>query len=141
MLCSSTYAQEPSATQVTITNTTDHTIRLLRVKFKFVGSNTISENNHAWAKVVVKKIDPQETVVIDPLEAKQVGVVGNVARYFDNPQILLMRIDSSKIHRNFHHGTFRKIDLVIYDHNEKDRITTSKFYGITQDRKIKKATT
>lgn len=140
MLCSLTYAQTPSATQVTITNNTDHTIRRLRCKFKFVGKNTISENNHAWGKVVIKKIDPQETIVIDPvLEATQVGVLGPIARYFEDPQVLLVRIDSGKIHRNFHHGTFRKIDLSIYTHKEKDIVTSSNYYDIIQQRKIKKA--
>lgn len=115
-----------SIDKLKLTNSTDHRIRNIKVLFTFIGETTASEQHHLEGKFFIKQLNPGKSITVDPRQAKHVGVIGTVYEHFDNPRILIRRIDSSTARRGFTKpGTDSHNDLEFVTHNEKDVIRSS----------------
>lgn len=116
-----------------ITNETNKNIKYLEATFVFRGrfakkTKEIAERNRIEGTLGEKRINPGQTIVLNPYQATKVGVVHPVASYFKEPTIYLRRIVTyaPRAHRKFanaisKYGTRSKRDLVIYA-NKYDKL-------------------
>jgi hypothetical protein len=114
---------------IDLTNSTDHTIKNIKVRFMFIGNNDASDQHHVPGKVRVRLLQPGETVRVDPKEARRVGLINptEVYEHFDNPRIQLLRIDSSNAHRGFgKRGSAHHTALEFITYREKDIIRSTR---------------
>ncbi len=110
---------------VELTNSTDHVVKNIKVRFMFIGANDASDQHHLKGKVFISRLKPGQTITVDPKKATHVGLINpvEVYKHFDNPRILLHRIDSRDAHRGFgKRGSDEHTNLEFITHREKDII-------------------